>query len=243
MAGHSKWSKIKRQKSITDAKKGKTFQILVRNIMLAAKNGGGSLEHNAALRFAVTKAKESSLPAENIKKAIDKATGNIVGAKYEELVYEARGSSNLALLIYVLTDNKNRSVAQLRTVLNKNNGSLCENGSVAWMFHTRGIFVFARSDLDETLIEFALNNLDLVEDIVEQEQNIQLFCLDSNYNALLEYFEQNKQFHLLESTLSKIVKDALVLDEAESEKAYDLLEKLKTIEDVSEIYSNLNYII
>ena len=241
LAGHNKWSKIKRQKSVTDAKRGSAFQVLVRNIMLAAKNGGGNIDTNASLRLAVTKAKEASLPADNIKKAIDKATGNVVGVKYEELLYEARGSDNLALMIFVLTDNKNRIVANLRNILNKANGSLCANGSVSWNFVSKGLLTFKRSKDDEALLEFALESCDIIEDIIEDKDYIQLRCLESDYENLLNLVEVNGQFEPYEHSIEKIAKEPLVLGEEQAAKAYDLIDKLNDIEDVSAVYSNLQY--
>ena len=241
MAGHNKWSKIKRQKSVTDAKRSRIFQVLIRNIMTAAKHGGANIDTNASLRLAVTKAKLASLPADNIKKAIDKATGNVVGVKYEELLYEARASDNLALLIFVLTDNKNRIVALLRNVLNKANGSLCANGSVSWSFNTKGLFTFERSSEDEALLEFVLQYCDLVEDIIEHEDYIQLRCLESSYEALLKIIETDGRFELYEHSIEKIANEPLLLNEVQSIKAYDLIEKLNDIEEVSAVYSNLQY--
>ncbi|MGE5840742.1 MAG: YebC/PmpR family DNA-binding transcriptional regulator, partial [Deltaproteobacteria bacterium] len=157
MSGHSKWSTIKRKKGAADAKRGKLFTKIIKEIMVAARMGGGDINANPRLRSAVLAAKAENMPKDNIDRAIKKGTGELEGVNYEELTYEGYGPGGVAMMVEVLTDNKNRTVADVRHVFSKYNGSLGENGCVSWMFEKKGLIIVERSGVDEDrLMEVAL---------------------------------------------------------------------------------------
>src|ERR1041384_1467250 len=149
MSGHSKWATIKRKKAVTDAKRGKAFTQIIKEIIIAARMGGGDPKGNPRLRLAVDKAKASNMPADNIKRAIQKGTGELPGVVYDEVTYEGYGPGGVALIIESVTDNRNRTVSELRHMLERNNGKLGAANSVAWMFHKKGIIQVPRSASDE----------------------------------------------------------------------------------------------
>src|SRR4029079_1311581 len=138
MSGHSKWATIKHKKGALDAKRGKIFTRLIKEIGIAAKNGGGDPDTNPRLRTAILAAKAENMPADNIKRAIQRGTGELPGAIYEEITYEGYGPGGVAILVEVTTDNRNRTVSEIRNIFSKNNGNMGESGSVAWMFHKKG---------------------------------------------------------------------------------------------------------
>src|SRR5512145_2021116 len=149
MSGHSKWATTKHKKGAADAKRGKIFTKITKEITVAAKLGGGNPDGNPRLRTAIAKAKSVSMPADNIQRAIKKGTGELSGVSYEEITYEGYGPGGVAVLVEVLTDNKNRTVSDVRHIFSRNNGNLGEAGSVGWMFHQRGFFGFPKADVTE----------------------------------------------------------------------------------------------
>jgi len=149
MSGHSKWATIKRKKAITDGKRGKMFTQIIKEITIAARMGGGDPKSNPRLRLAIEKAKGANMPADNIKRAIQKGTGELPGIAYEDMTYEGYGPGGVALIIESVTDNKNRTVSEIRHMLERHNGKLGASNSVAWMFHRRGVIHIARSSSDE----------------------------------------------------------------------------------------------
>src|SRR5579862_1270141 len=149
MSGHSKWATIKHKKGALDAKRGKIFTRLIKEISIAAKNGGGDVDMNPRLRTAVAAAKAENMPADNIKRAIQRGTGELPGATYEEITFEGYGPGGVALLVEVTTDNRNRTVSEIRHTFGKNGGNLGEAGSVAWMFHKKGYIVVLKSGAKE----------------------------------------------------------------------------------------------
>ncbi|NHZ84949.1 MAG: YebC/PmpR family DNA-binding transcriptional regulator, partial [Planctomycetia bacterium] len=146
MSGHSKWSTIKRKKGVTDAKRGKIFTTIIKEITIAARSGGGDESANPRLRQAIAKAKSANMPADNIKRAIKKGTGELPGVNYEEVSYEGYGPAGVAIMMEILTDNKKRTVAEIRHLMTKYGGNLGENGSVAWMFDKKGQIVIEKAD-------------------------------------------------------------------------------------------------
>ncbi|MEK9138727.1 MAG: YebC/PmpR family DNA-binding transcriptional regulator, partial [Bacteroidota bacterium] len=144
MSGHSKWATIKRKKGATDAARGRLFTRLIKEITIAAKNGGGNPEGNPRLRLAIQTAKSSNMPADNIKRAIQKGTGELPGVSYEEVTFEGYGPGGIAIIVEVVTDNNNRTVSEMRHVFSRNNGNLGQSGSVGWMFHRKGNIVISR---------------------------------------------------------------------------------------------------
>ena len=157
MAGHSKWANIKRRKGAQDAVRGKIFTKLNREIMVAAKIGGGDPEANPRLRLAVAKARSANMPMQNIDRAIKKGTGDLEGVNYEEVIYEGYGPAGVAILVETLTDNRNRTVSDIRSAFTKNNGNLGEAGCVSWIFNMCSYFVFPKDEIDgDNLVEVAL---------------------------------------------------------------------------------------
>ena len=168
MSGHSKWSTIKRKKGAADAKRGAVFTRLSKDITLAAREGGGDSDMNPSLRLAIKKAKSSNMPSANIEKAIKKGTGDIPGIKYEDFIYEGYGPNGIAIIIEVLTDNKNRTFPEIKSIMTKNGGNLGESGCVNWMFEKKGTILIPNGKIKEEII---LEVLDMeIEDFNEEEE-------------------------------------------------------------------------
>src|SRR5262245_9685095 len=173
MSGHSKWSKVKHVKAVVDAKKGRAFTKVIKEITVAARIGGGDPNGNPRLRAAVQAAKQINMPADNVKRAIMKGTGELPGVSYEEVTYEGYGPGGVALLVEVMTDNKNRTVSEMRFVFSRNNGNMAEAGSVSWMFHKKGSIVVDKTAVtEEQLMELALDAG--AEDITEDSGNFEI---------------------------------------------------------------------
>lgn len=236
MAGHNKWSKIKRQKGVEDAKRGAVFTKLIKQISIAAKSGGGEPDANPALRVAIAKAKEASMPQENIKRAIDKATGNLEGVNYEEIIYEGYGPQGVAIMIETMTDNRNRTVANIRHILNKAGGSLGESGCVGWMFEKKGIVTVNRSDRDDEIMEIAMESQ--AEDIIEYDEVLVIETSPSEYNSIISEFDK-ANIDILESGIEMIASSEVELSDEDAKKIEALVEKLEEDDDVESVYTNL----
>jgi YebC/PmpR family DNA-binding regulatory protein len=237
MAGHSKWANIKRRKGAVDAKRGVLFTKLVKDIVTAAKQGGGDINGNPSLRLAVQKARENSMPMDNIQRAIDKATGNIKGVIYEDIIYEGYGPNGVAILMEVMTDNRNRTVSNIRATLGKAGGNLGESGSVGWMFEKKGILVVEKSNLDDEVIEIAMDGgaeeiIDDLEDVIVIETE------PTQLNSLLTKLEK-LSLNILESKVEMIASTEIELEEEDREKVEILVEKLEDDDDIQNIYTNL----
>lgn len=237
MSGHSKWSKIKRQKGVLDAKKGKIFTKLVRQIIVCARDGGVDPESNSSLRLAIEKAREASMPTANIKRALDKVAGNIGANKFEDVVYEAHGPSKVAILIEAMTDNRARTVANIRQILNKNGGSLSDGG-VSWMFEHRGVIAIETNESNaELALELAVNS-DVLE-LEEDEESLYLETKMEDFNKVLSIFRENS-FVILESSLEYIpTSNTTTISEEENEKLENLIELLEEDDDVQGVYTNV----
>jgi YebC/PmpR family DNA-binding regulatory protein len=237
MAGHSKWANIKRRKGAVDAKRGILFTKLVKDIVISAKQGGGDIETNPSLRLAVKKAKENSMPMDNIQRAIDKATGNLKGVIYENIIYEGYGSNGVAIMIETMTDNRNRTVSNIRAILGKAGGNLGESGSVAWMFEKKGIIVIEKSPLDNQVvdisIEFAEEILDELDDVLIIETR------PNSLNQLLTELEKLENLNILDSKIEMIASNEIELSDNQKEKIENLIEKLEEDDDIQTIYTNL----
>jgi YebC/PmpR family DNA-binding regulatory protein len=237
MAGHSKWANIKRKKGATDAKRGVLFTKLVKDIVTAAKQGGGDPEMNPSLRLAIQKAKDNSMPQDNIQRAIDKATGNLKGVIYEDIIYEGYGPHGVAILMEVMTDNRNRSVANIRATLGKNGGNLGESGSVSWMFEKRGIIVVEKGNLDDEVVETAMESG--AEEILDEMSDVIIIEIDpSLLNELLSNIEK-LGVNILESKVEMIASNEVELEEEQRESVEILIEKLEDDDDIQNIYTNL----
>ncbi len=236
MSGHSKWSTIKRKKAAIDAKRGKIFTTLIREITIAARAGGGDPASNPRLRHAISSARDANMPQDNIKKAIMKGTGELPGTTYEECTYEGFGPGGVAIFMEVLTDNKNRTVADIRHLITKYGGNLGENGSVAWMFDKKGQIILTRENQDEdTLFEAAIDASAEDFEAVHDEFIITTDPADimSVRNAIGNkgYFVESSKVEMLPKNLHKI-------NDENSEKAISLLNEIEDHDDIKSIYTN-----
>ena len=237
MAGHSKWSNIKHRKGAQDQKRGKIFTKLIREITIASKLGGGDLESNPRLRKAVNNAKSNNMPSEKIDRAIKKGTGVLEGVSYEEIIYEGYGPNGVAIIAEVITDNKNRSVAELRHAFTKFGGSLGETGSVSWMFEKKGQIIF-----EDSLLGFdALFDLVIIagaEDIEEYDDG---YIVTTPFELLMEVRKviEEKGCVIKSADYEMLSKISKKLERSKSEKVLNLLTSLENNDDVNKLFSNL----
>ena len=236
MSGHSKWSTIKRKKGAKDAQRGAVFSRLSKDITLAARDGGGDTTMNAALRLVVKKAKASNMPNDNIEKAIKKGTGELAGINYENYIYEGYGPYGVALLIEVLTDNKNRTVPEIRHLLTKNNGNLGESGCVNWMFEKKGIILIDRSNIDEEI--FLSDLLDLgIDDFNEVENEYEILLKPEDFSSITNALE--KKGYDLEGNLSLVPINIMEIEDNKLDKIMQLIDALEEHDDVQKVHANL----
>ena len=236
MSGHSKWSTIKRKKAAIDAKRGKIFTTLIREITIAARAGGGDPASNPRLRHAISSARDANMPQDNIKKAIMKGTGELPGTTYEECTYEGFGPGGVAIFMEVLTDNKNRTVADIRHLITKYGGNLGENGSVAWMFDKKGQIILTRDNQDEnTLFEAAIDAGAEDFEAVHDEFIITTDPADimSVRNAI-----ENKGYFVESSKVEMLPKNLHKINDEKTEKAISLLNEIEDHDDIKSIYTN-----
>jgi len=236
MAGHNKWSKVKHIKAKEDAKKGKLFTKAVKDIMTAVRDGGPNPETNAALRLAIERARAVSMPSDNIKRAIDKASGNLPGVKYEEITYEGYGPGGVAIMVECLTDNKNRTVAEVRHAFNKMGGSLGTSGSVAWMFDKKGVITVERSDKDDDIMEAALEAG--ASDILEFDEVLVIETEPTDFNTVLQKVEASGA-KILESSVGLVANNEIDVDDVTAQKVDKLIDMLEDSDDVQNVYHNM----
>lgn len=240
MAGHSKWAQIKHKKAHTDAKRGKTFTKIVKEISVAAKLGGGDPTGNPRLRLAIEKAKEVNMPHDNIKKAIQKGTGELPGVVYEEYVYEGYGPSGVAVMIEVMTDNKNRTVPEIRHILGKNGGSLGESGCVSWMFRKRGYILVGKEKADEdTIMAVALEAG--AEDMRNDpgEESFEIITEPEVLNSVKEALE-SAGIATESAEVAMLPQNYVGLNERAAEQMVRLMEALEDHEDVQNVFANFD---
>jgi YebC/PmpR family DNA-binding regulatory protein len=239
MSGHSKWSTIKRKKGAIDSKRGKIFTKLIKEITLAARLGGGDIEGNARLRSAVLAAKEENMPKDNIDRAIKKGTGELAGgAAYEEVTYEGYGPAGVAVIVEVMTDNKNRTVAEIRHIFSKHGGNLGENGCVAWMFDKKGSIVLDKKKVTEDeLMEIALEAG--ADDVRDQGTEWDVVTEPVAFEAVKRTIEQ-KGWKCLEARVGMIPQNTIKLEAGKAEQMLRLMEKLEDNDDVQNVYANFD---
>jgi YebC/PmpR family DNA-binding regulatory protein len=239
MSGHSKWSTIKRKKGAIDSKRGKIFTKLIKEITLAARLGGGDIEGNSRLRSAVMAAKEENMPKDNIDRAIKKGTGELGGgAAYEEVTYEGYGPAGVAVIVEVMTDNKNRTVAEIRHIFSKHGGNLGENGCVAWMFDKKGSIVFDKKAVSEdALMESALEAG--ADDVRDQETEWEVITDPLTFEAVKKAIDQ-KGWKYLEARVGMIPRNTIKLEAGKAEQMLKLMEKLEDNDDVQNLYANFD---
>ena len=237
MSGHSKWSTIKRKKGAADAKRGVVFTRISKDITLAAREGGADPDMNPALRLAVKNAKTANMPAANIERAINKGTGNLPGIKFENYIYEGYGPGGTAIMMEVMTDNKNRTVPDIRHIMSKNGGNLGEQGCVNWMFEKKGTITVSKDGIDEdSILEMSL---DLGADDFQSENDVFIIITTSEDFGVVSKgledggYEINGEVGLVPINMVKI-------SGTDAKQLLDLLEKLEEHEDIQKVYSNFD---
>jgi YebC/PmpR family DNA-binding regulatory protein len=239
MSGHSKWSTIKRKKGAIDAKRGKAFTKIIKEITLAARLGGGDVEGNSRLRQAVMAAKEENMPKDNIERAIKKGLGSGEGAaNYEEITYEGYGPGGVAVLVEIMTDNKNRTVAEIRHILSKHGGNLGENGCVAWIFNKKGSIVIDKKIINEdALMELALEAG--AEDVTGDGNEFEVITDPSSFEKVKKAIDSKGIKHL-EARIGMIPSNTVKLEMNKAEQMLKLMEKLEDNDDVQNVYANFD---
>ena len=238
MSGHSKWSTIKRKKGAADAKRGKVFTKVIKEIMVAARQGGGDINSNARLRSAVLAAKSENMPKDNIDRAIKKGTGELEGVNYEEILYEGYGPGGVAMLVQVLTDNKNRTVADIRHLISRHNGNLGETGSVSWIFEKKGLILIDKAGVEEDrLLEIALDAGAL--DVKETEKEFELTVPPAIFEEVKKKIE-GEGFKPTFAEVTMVPKTTIKLSGKEAEQMLKLMENLEDSDDVQKVYANFD---
>jgi YebC/PmpR family DNA-binding regulatory protein len=237
MSGHNKWSTIKHKKGAADAKRGKIFTKIIKEISVAAKLGGGDPAANPRLRTAVDKAKAENMPKDNIERAIKKGAGGLEGVTYEEIVYEGYGPGGAAVLVEVMTDNRNRSVSEVRSIFTKNNGNMGEAGCVSWMFSKKGLILYDKSVDFEQLFEAAIEAG--ADDVAEQEEQIEVTTEPGSFIEVREALEA-KGFKHLNAEITMIPQTMVELEGKQAESMLKLMDKMEDCDDVQNVYSNFD---
>lgn len=237
MAGHSKWAQIKRKKAVTDSRRGKLWTKLLREVTVAARLGGADAAGNPRLRAAIQDARGANVPNDNIDRAVQRGGGTLDDVSYEELTYEGYGPGGVAVLIETMTDNKNRTVSELRHVLSKNGGNLGENGCVAWMFDKRGYFALDKDELDEeTLMELAIEVG--AEDAVVDDEVYELYCAAEDYAAVRDEIDR-RGINVCSRAVAMLPKTEIEVDEETAERVLRMVDALEDQDDVQNVWSNL----
>jgi YebC/PmpR family DNA-binding regulatory protein len=240
MSGHSKWATIKRKKGATDAARGRLFTRLIKEITIAARNGGGNIDGNPRLRLAIQTAKSSNMPADNIKRAIQKGTGELPGVAYEEVTFEGYGPGGVAILVDVVTDNNNRTVSEMRHVFSRNNGNLGQAGSVAWMFSKKGTIVVGRQAQKSPLSEDDLLNIILeagADDMQTDAEEYIITTAPASFEPVKKALE-DKGIVIENASLQMVPQNTVKVTGKEAEQLIKLMEALEEHDDVQNVYAN-----
>ena len=239
MSGHSKWSKIKRQKGVVDAKRGQLFTKLAREISVAVRQGGADTQANFKLRLIMQKARDNNMPLENIDRAIRRASGGTDGAALSEVTYEGYGPGGSAILAQALTDNKNRTLSEVRNILGRGGGNLGESGSVTWLFESRGVIII--DGTKENAEEVALFAIDAgAEDVKIEGTSLEVNTKPQDLEAVRKALEL-KKVPISSSELSMVPKTMVKLDEKSALQALKLLDKLEELDEVQHVYTNADF--
>ncbi|MBI2912665.1 MAG: YebC/PmpR family DNA-binding transcriptional regulator [Chloroflexi bacterium] len=239
MGGHSHWSQVKRQKGVSDAKRGQLFTKLSREITVAAREGGGDPAMNPRLRLAIDKARESNMPADTIKRAIERGVGGGEAAALQEIQFEGYGPGGVAILVQTLTDNRNRTVSDLRTTLARGGGNLGESGSVAWQFESRGFIALEARDADPE--DVALAAIDAgAEDVRVEDRLVEVYTAPTDLERVRRQL-QEAGLSVANAELSMLPKNTLPLDERTAVQALRLLDQIEDLDDVQKVYSNAEF--
>ncbi len=238
MAGHSKWAQIKHKKAKVDARKGKMFNKIIREITVAARLGGGNPEFNPRLRMAIEKAKEINMPQDNIERAIKRGTGELEGVTYEQAIYEGYGPGGVAILVVALTDNKNRTTGEVRHIFSKYGGNLAGAGSVAWQFEEKGVIYIEKDKADEdTIIEIALEAG--AEDVKTEGDTYEVITGPKEFEAVRKAFE-DAGIEISSASLTMIPQNTVKLDRKKAEQVLKLIDALEDNDDVQNVYANFD---
>jgi YebC/PmpR family DNA-binding regulatory protein len=236
MSGHSKWANIKHRKGAEDARRGKVFTKIIKEIMIAARTGGGDPAGNPRLRSALINARTNNMPKDNIERAIKKGTGELEGVNYDESSYEGYGPGGAAVLVESLSDNKNRTVADVRHIFNKYGGNLGENGCVAWMFHKKGWFSIKKKDVDEEkLMSVALDAG--AEDIRDEDEDFEVITAPDDFEAVKKALD-DASIPYADSEVTMLPQSYISLTGKAAEQMVKLMEALEDNDDVQKVYTN-----
>lgn len=237
MAGHSKWKQIKRKKAVTDQRRGATFTRLIREITIAAKQGGGDPAGNARLRTAIDAAKAENMPGDNIERAVKKGTGELEGVMYEDVTYEGYGPGGAAILAQAITDNANRTVAEIRNVFTRHGGNLGATNSVAWMFDRRGEIVLDAKADEDAAMEAALDAG--AEDMIRDGDVFLITTPPTQLHAVQEALKARK-LPIQSAEISMIPKNTVKVEGGDAKKLLQLVEGLEELDDISKVFSNFD---
>ncbi len=239
MSGHSKWHSIRHQKGVADAKRGKLFTKLTREIIMAVREKGNDPALNARLRLAIQKAKDNNMPSENIQRAIKRGDGMLEGASFIEAVFEGYGPGGAAIMVSVQTDNRNRAVQEIRSTFTKCGGNLGENGSVAWLFDPKGVISIDATGIDTE--EITLKAIDIgAEDVVTGEDYLEVYARPEDMDTIMQSLEDSGA-SIKSADVSQMAKTTLSLDEDTQLQVVRLLDKLEDLDDVQMVVSNVEF--
>lgn len=239
MSGHSKWAKLKHFKGAIDAKRGKVFSRLAKEITIAAKAGGGNPDMNPRLRTIVMKAREANMPGENVDRAIKKGTGELEGVTYEEFTYEVFGPGGVAILAEIMTDNRNRTTGEIRNLLTKANGNLAGSGSVAWMFKKQGVIVYEKAQVDENKLTDAAIELG-ADDVRSEDEVFTVITEPKEFERIRDGLKKAGMPDPASAEVTMVPQNKTHLAGKEAESALKLLDILEDHDDVQNVYSNLD---
>ncbi len=239
MSGHSKWSSIKHQKGVTDARRGQLFTKLTREIIVAVRQSGSDPEVNFRLRLAVQKARDNNMPQDNIERAIKRGSGELEGASLVEMTLEGYGSGGTAILVQALTDNRNRTVQDVRNIFSRSGGNMGDSGCVAWIFETRGLIIIKTDDLDAEGL--ALEAIDAgAEDVKIEDGFVEVYTRSEELEAVKEALEQ-KELPVTSTELAMVPSTTVELEEKAALQTLKLLEKLEELDEVQYVTTNADF--
>ena len=238
MSGHSKWASIKHKKGAADAKRGRLFTKLIREITVAAKDGGGSPDTNPALRTAISRANDANMPKDNIEKAIKKGTGELPGVTYESCAFEGYGPGGVAIIVEALTDNKNRSSAEIRNIFSKRNGNMAGAGSVAWIFTSKGYILVDKAQINEDDL-FSISLDAGAEDVKTGDKNYEVLCDPKDFENVKSAF-QAKEIKWETAELTKLPNSTIKVTGNDAKQLLALIEALEEHDDVQKVYANFD---
>ena len=238
MSGHSKWHSIKHKKAAVDAKRGKMFTKIIRELAIAARMGGGDPDANPRLRKAVSDARAVNMPSDNIKRAILKGTGQLEGTSYEEMSYEGYGAGGVAIYVEAVTDNKNRTVSELRHIFTKNGGNIGESGCVSWMFNRKGYIVVEKSAASEDKLLEIIMDAD-AEDLTDDGDNFEITTAPENLDKVVKALQDNN-IEITTSKLAYLPQNYIKLEGKQSQQLLRLMEELEDHDDVQNVWANFD---